>query len=126
MIGEATTLLVWGAVAHLVADWLLQNEWMAVNKGSLRHPAAYVHAGIHGALLALIFGWVAVPLAVGHLLIDTRKPVEWWSRLIRQTQPRGIVWDGVHITDVGLTVRFWNDQVWHLVCVAIAALAVSA
>ena len=25
---------------HLIADWLLQNEWMAVKKLRLSHPAA--------------------------------------------------------------------------------------
>lgn len=114
-MSETTELLVWGIVAHLIADWLLQNEWMATNKVSLRHPAAYVHAGIHGVALALVFGWVAIPLAVSHLLIDTRKPVVAWSRLIRQTQPSG---EGF---DIGADVRIWVDQVWHVAAIAIAA-----
>lgn len=108
---DATGLMVWGLVVHLVADWMLQSDWMATNKARRRprkplpeplglsevpraeyawydrHPAAYVHAGIHGVLLALVFGWVALPLALVHLVIDTRTPVVWWSRLIRQTQP---------------------------------------
>lgn len=137
---DATGLLAWGVVAHLIADWPLQNDWMAKHKASLRHPAGYVHAGIHGALLAVVFGWVAVPLAVAHLLIDTRKPVAWFSRLVRQTQPgppalwksRGMGHDGEIserldspsgvLVDIGLEVRFWTDQVWHVACVAIAAL----
>lgn len=139
---DTTGLMVWGLVAHLVADWLLQNDWMARNKASLRHPAAWVHAGIHTAFLAFIFGalpgWV---LGMAHLLIDTRKPVEWWSRLIRQTQPTGILVPNhadyaraatpeggllpkVAVVDIGMFVRFWNDQVWHIACIAIAALVV--
>ena len=35
---EATVLLVWGVMVHWVADWLLQNEWIALNKVNLRHP----------------------------------------------------------------------------------------
>ena len=50
------TLLEKGLVAHLVADWLLQNDWMAVNKKDLRHPAGWVHALIHGVLLGLALG----------------------------------------------------------------------
>lgn len=115
-------LLVWGIVAHLVADWPLQNDWMARNKANLRHPAGYVHAGIHGVLLALVFGWVAVPLAVAHLLIDTRKPVVWWSRLVRQTQPDP---SRFPIVDIGTEVRFWTDQVFHIACIALAALLVA-
>src|SRR4051812_35989397 len=103
----ATSLLVWGLVAHLVCDWPLQNDWMATHKASRRmrrrrvrviegltptdaaitpggrfalgarvdrerigvvaqrgpwwdrHPAAYVHAAIHGAGMALVFPWPA-------------------------------------------------------------------
>ena len=120
---DATDLLVWGIVAHLVCDWLLQNEWMAVNKVSLRHPAAYVHAGIHGIGLALVFGWIAIPLAVSHLLIDTRKPVAWWSRTIRQTQPDPTRFP---LMDLGTDVRIWVDQVFHILAVAIVALIVAA
>jgi hypothetical protein len=127
----ASELLVWGIVIHLVADWVLQNDWMANNKQSLLHPAAYVHALIHGLCLAFIFGWAAVFLACAHLLIDTRKPVEWWSKLIRQTQPQG---KGVRLTgsteyvmlwDAGTEVRFWTDQVFHIACIAVAALVIT-
>jgi Protein of unknown function (DUF3307) len=115
---SATGLMVWGLVCHLVADWPLQNDWMASHKADLRHPAGYVHAGIHGSLLALVFGWVAAPLALAHLIIDTRVPVAWWSRLVGQTQPSG------HGYDVGLEVRFWTDQVFHIACIAIAAVVI--
>lgn len=116
---DASGLLVWGIVAHLIADWPLQNDWMASNKAYLDHPAGYVHAGIHAVLLALVFGWVAAPLAVTHFVIDTRVPVAWWSKLVRQTQPSGNGYD------VGLEVRFWTDQVFHIACIAVAALVLS-
>src|SRR5690349_10900130 len=116
---DATGLMTWGLVAHLIADWPLQNDWMANNKATSLLANA-VHASIHGVLLALVFGWVAIPLALAHGLIDTRRPVVWWSRLVRQTQPSG---DGY---DVGLEVRFWTDQVFHIGCIAFAALAVVA
>jgi len=117
---DASSLLIWGIVAHLIADWPLQNDWMAKHKANLRHPAGYVHAGIHGALLAVVFGWVALPLAVAHLLIDTRKPVEFFSLAMRQTQPHGAGYD------IGIEVRIWADQVWHIACIAVAALVVTA
>lgn len=150
---DATGLMIWGLVAHLIADWPLQNEWMALNKMKRRmrerpypwndgteqvpgpwwdrHPAAYVHAGSHGVLLALVFGWVAVPLALVHLVIDCRWPVEKWSQLVRQTQPTGkraVSYPdlrSVPVVDIGLEVRFWNDQVFHIICIAIAALIVA-
>ena len=164
---DATGLMVWGMVAHLIADWPLQNDWMANHKARRltalqargkndhdmhyervevwykRHPAAYVHALIHTALLAPVFGWPALVLGAAHLVIDTRTPVVWWSRLVRQTQPEGRF--VAHTTnggresaaqrcagtrrplyDVGTEVRVWTDQVAHLTCIAIAALLLSA
>lgn len=150
---SASDLLVWGIVLHFIADWPLQNDWMVNNKmlrryrwhkstnGPMdtwwdRHPSAYVHAGIHGVLLALIFGWLAVPLAIVHLIIDTRAPVMWWSKKIGQTQPSGTVvetgfdteaWKAgtAVLYDMGTEVRFWTDQVFHIICVAVAALLVT-
>lgn len=148
---SASELMIWGLVLHLIVDWPLQNDWMAANKTNLRHPAGYVHAGIHGCFLAVIFGWVAIPIAISHLLIDTRKPVVWWSRLVGQSQPKPPMWtrsggidpswdasvfaqevymvtdagQGAPLMDVGMEVRFWTDQVFHIMMIAIAALLVS-
>ena len=132
---SSSDLLIWGIVLHLIADWPLQNDWMANNKQNLKHPAGYVHALIHGFLLSFVFGWAFVPLAIVHLLIDTRKPVVWWSKLIRQTQPQNRVAielgdEGFRIQnasvlyDIGTEVRFWTDQVFHIFTIAVAALLV--
>ena len=110
---SSTDLVVWGVVAHTVADWLLQNDWMAVNKMSLRHPAAWVHSSLHVAALLLVFSWpAALFLGVSHLLIDTRKPRDWWQTTIRQTRSG----------EVSLHVAFWVDQAMHIFCIAVAAL----
>ena len=108
-----TDLFVQGVLAHLVADWFLQNEWQATRKVDLRHPAAWVHAGCHLAtLLLLAFPWPwAVGLAVVHALVDTRVPLRVWRRWLRQTT------EG----DVGLHVAFWQDQACHVLCIAVAA-----
>ena len=75
-----------GFVAHLVADWILQNDWMALNKTSLRHPAAWVNAGIHALCLGLALGWLGgLVLAFVHMLIDTRVPVDWWIRVFKKS-----------------------------------------
>ena len=132
---SASDILVWGIVLHLIADWPLQNDWLSRNKVRILHPAGYIHASIHGACLAVVFGWAAVPLAVAHLLIDFRKPVQWWSRFVRQTQPANrvyyqkfVTWQDVEeipVYDIGLEVRIWTDQVFHIACVAAAALLVT-
>lgn len=154
---SASDLLIWGIVLHLIADWPLQSDWMATKKmlranlgmipgdgmttapsrmhpytlWFVRHPAAYIHAGIHGLFLAIVFGWVAAPIAVAHLIIDCRWPVAKWSQLMRQTQPT-LVW--VRLREVnkivphysmGHEVRIWTDQVFHIACIAIAAILVT-
>lgn len=165
---SASDLLIWGLVLHLIADWLFQTGWMAENKSKRRvpamrngngittpprkyqpptrwwdrHPAAYLHACIHGFLLAVIFGWAWLPLAISHLLIDTRTPVIWWSKKMKQTKPGGMYhargWaEGdlrshpsvttplpSELMDVGMNVRIWVDQVFHITCIAAAALLV--
>lgn len=108
-----TNLLLWGIVIHLIADWIFQNQWMADNKSSLKHPAAYVHSGIHLIALLIVFPpLAAVLLAVSHLLIDTRKPLQWWRSFFRQTQ------DG----PAALHVAMWGDQVLHIAMIALAVV----
>ena len=107
--------MLWGLVIHLVIDWLGQNHWMAQNKANLRHPAAYVHSGLHLLGLLLVFSpLIALIIAILHLLIDTRKPLIWWRRVFKQTV------EG----DVALHVAMWGDQVSHILVIAIAALIV--
>jgi hypothetical protein len=111
---NSTDLLVWGVVAHLVADWLLQNEWQATNKTNLRHPAAWVYCGIHMLALLFVFpeGW-ACGIAAAHLLIDTRRPLQWWRRVIRQTTDSQ--------NPLSLHVAIWGDQVLHIAIIAVVA-----
>jgi hypothetical protein len=98
-----------GLVAHLVADWLLQNDWMAIHKVNLRHPAGWVHASIQGLLLGFALGWVGgVVLGFLHLLIDTGKPVQWWVAVFKKC-------DGA--PQAGL-IRIWTDQVLHIALIA--------
>jgi len=98
-----------GILAHLVADWILQTDWMARNKCSLLHPAAWTHAAIHALCLALALGWQAgLVLGAVHMLIDTRSPVAWWMRSFKRCQP---------VPEAG-SVALWLDQTLHFVCIA--------
>lgn len=128
-----TVLLIWGIVAHFIADWLLQSEWIATHKMLRRtaaspvwdrHPSAYVHGAAHAAVQLLVFPWQAA-LAIGfiHLLIDTKEPVIGWSRLIRQTTPDQTVVPPAYLS-IGQAVTIAADQVWHVLVIAIAALIV--
>jgi len=99
-----------GLVAHLIGDWLFQNDWIARNKVSLRHPAAWVHAGIQFVLLTIALDWVSgLVLGAIHLLVDTRRPLQWWNRLFRQTM------EG----ELGIQVAVWGDQVLHISALAL-------
>lgn len=98
-----------GVVAHLIADWFLQNDWMATNKVSLLHPAAWVHGAIHAACLGLALGWPAgMALAAVHMLIDTRSLLRRWQRVFGQTT------DGPYAVPVAI----WTDQVIHIAAIA--------
>jgi hypothetical protein len=146
---SASDLLVWGIVAHLIADWPLQSDWMAKGKAlpwrwSISGLApAFVHAGIHAVALGLVFGyWPGMVLGLTHLLVDTRVPVAWFSKVMRQTppgppafwKPRGMGCEAelgpkverpaAMLMDLGTTVRFWTDQVWHIALIALAALVI--
>lgn len=112
---DFATLFILGWLAHLVSDWFLQSEWMATYKTSLRHPAAWVHSGIHLVAAACVFPfWAACLLGVLHLLIDTRVPLQMWRRFYRQTQEGPVM----------LTFGMWQDQALHIICLGAVALLV--
>lgn len=98
-------------VAHLVADWIFQNEWMALNKVRWEHPAAWVHSGIHCLALLFVFpAWLAILVAVTHYFIDLRVALQWWRKVFGQTTEGPMA---VH-------VAIWSDQAVHIVCLALA------
>jgi len=97
-------------VAHLVADWLLQTNWMARHKSSVRHPAAWVHASIYGVCLGLALNWEAgIVLGLLHVLIDTGIPLRWWMTHFKESAD---VPEALHIA-------IWADQVIHIGAIAV-------
>jgi len=88
---------------------MLQNDWMARNKTSLLHPAAWTHAAIQGLCLALALGWQAgLVLGFVHLLIDTRVPVAWWMCRCKKCEK----------APEATSIAIWLDQTLHIVCIA--------
>ena len=114
MLPVNSSVLIWAVTIHMVVDWMLQTDWMARNKTNLRHPAAYVHSGLHALGLMLVFPWfLALGVGVTHLLIDTRKPVTWWIETIKQ-MPR--------TTPLFTTVEIWLDQIFHVLVLLLAVI----
>jgi hypothetical protein len=102
-------LLIWGIVAHLMADWLFQNEWMASKKSDLREPAAWVHSGIHVLFMWLIFPWyLALLIGFSHLVIDSRRPVHWWMSTIK----------GMPVSTHSEIMMLGMDQTFHVLVLA--------
>ena len=90
---EPVLAIAWVVLAHLVADFVLQNDWIAMNKGRGHRTgwaALLVHGGHVGLCLLpaiLVFGWpglgyVAV-IVVSHMVID-----RWKVRATRRAEAR--------------------------------------
>lgn len=112
---QQTILLAWGLVAHCAADWLLQNHWEATEKTDLRKLGGYLHAATHGLCALFVFPWpAALALAAAHLVIDTRKPLEWWGCLTKQSSPE-------QAGPAYIPFAMGRDQAAHIACIAVAA-----
>ena len=136
LLTAASVYMIWGFVFHLIADWICQNNWQANNKTDLKHPAAWVHSGIHFLAALLIFPWWgALIVFATHILIDTRKPLIWWGNLIQQITPincgpeftpdQNITRKEFQVNTVAMTVAFWRDQVAHVLVLALVSLLVA-
>lgn len=74
-------------LGHLVGDYLLQNDWMALNKKK-RLPVAAIHCAIWTASVVTFVPELlgVIPTAAvfaSHLLLDATDVVNRWLRLIR-------------------------------------------
>src|SRR5687768_9961645 len=109
-----TSILVWAIIVHLVADWMLQTEWMVIHKSNLTHFAAWVHSGIHTFCLLLILPWyLALGVGIAHLLIDTRIPVNWWMITVKGMPESSPTFGQIEL---------WVDQVFHITVLALVVL----
>jgi len=115
----------WLLVGHLVGDWVLQNEWMVLNKKrSWFHPAGLTHVAIYtlttyGALW--LSGWRDRPwpmclalitlIFITHWLVDASQVVKHWMRFYRKGDL--------------FMVEVMVDQTFHLVTLAGVTLLVA-
>ena len=109
----------WLLAGHLVGDWVLQNDWMAVGK---KRGLFTVAGGVHFALYTVaVVGalWLSEPQTAGlrcylvggafvflsHWLIDAASLAEHWRRIYRQSD---LDW-----------VRVVVDQTLHILVLAL-------
>jgi hypothetical protein len=99
-------------VGHLVGDYLLQNDWMALNKKQRSFPCA-VHCAIWTACVVGFAQWplwTAAPLFVTHFIQDrTQIIVYWMTKVNRQAkfaEPPMAPWSIIVV-----------DNVWHIVTI---------
>lgn len=105
----------WLIVGHLVGDFLLQNNWMALNKTRNLIPLmvhSLVYTGAVG-LFALLGGGLSLPsLAIiffSHILLDNRVFVGWWVKYVNGAE--NIPW-----------MKIVVDQSWHVLILALIIL----
>ena len=105
-------------VAHLIGDYLLQNDWMAQNK-KLRHWPCIVHCTLYTLAIALPTFWPAWALGVvwgTHFVQDRTQIVRRWMNAIGQDKFAG--------PPLGPWSVIVVDNVWHIVVLyAVSLLA---
>jgi hypothetical protein len=109
----------WLLIGHLVADWLLQNDWMARKKQQgILNFACLFHCIIYTLTLLMIL-WLVLPnglanppyfpfagvVLVSHWCIDAFKLAQKWGQFFQQTDTP--------------MVRIVVDQTFHLLVLAL-------
>lgn len=102
-------------IGHLVGDFLLQNNWMAVNKAK-NWLALITHSLVYTVtiyLFALIAGGISLTaiiiIFIAHLILDRRHFVRWWLTNISKSPD--IFW-----------LQIMIDQTFHLLILFFIAL----
>ena len=97
-------------IAHLIADYLLQNKWMALNKGSKLLPII-LHTLIYGICMGIAFPSIIpiiVVIACLHGLVDRYSLGDRWLSFIkgRSFDSIGCIWDYSSDTNKEMDVAF--------------------
>lgn len=101
-------------IGHLVGDYILQNNWMAMNKSKnwlalIIHSLVYTTAVFLFSLFAGGIGLVAILIIfLAHIILDRRTFVRWWLTNINKSPD--IFWLQVMV-----------DQTFHLLILFLIA-----
>lgn len=108
-------IIVLGLVFHFVGDYLLQNDWMAVNKTKSFLPA-FIHATIYSLPFLLLVSfeyWLVIYIT--HFFIDRYRLAIYWVKLINNN------WESDNFgfsEDKPKWLSFWLliivDNTWHI------------
>ena len=117
-MSESLTLAI---VGHLVGDYLLQNDWMALNKKKSSIACA-VHVAIWTACVCVCAGWTGsvlagFVLAITHFVQDRTTIIRKWMFFIGQEQfATGpcAPWSMIVV-----------DNVWHIVVITVLWIALN-
>lgn len=98
--------------AHVIGDFILQNEWMAVNK-KRNSGACLVHVLIY--LLPFLGGqlrwWQIVLIGLQHFAQDRTGFIFWWMRAWKRVPPKD--WHQIPL---------FVDQAFHVLWIEIVRL----
>jgi hypothetical protein len=123
MIEDTMNTFVWLLIAHLLGDWLLQNDWMARGKkqgfftrAGILHCCIYTGAALGGLWLsgvrdrsAAYYLLAGAGVFVSHWLVDAGDVAARWMRWYRQSNLE--------------MVRVMVDQTLHVLVLALVALS---
>lgn len=99
-------------IAHLIGDFILQNDWMAVNK-KRNSFACLVHVVIYllPFLVCHLSWWQIVLIGIQHFLQDRTGFIFWWMSAWKRMPKE-------HWNQIPL----WVDQSFHVLWIEIVLL----
>jgi hypothetical protein len=111
-------------IGHLVGDYLLQNDWMALNKKKWFFPLS-IHCWLWSVSVMLFTGWewnpgwrpaiVFTVLFLTHLIQDGTDLIPRWMKLIGQNQfliGPCAPWSCIVVDNVWHIVTLWAVWRW--------------
>lgn len=111
---------------HLIGDYLLQNDWIAKNKGRMTNTgflACLIHVVLYTLPFAIYYQSLRATLIIclSHFLIDKFALAKYWVALINWK------WDGENYgfdNEKPIWLSLWLliifDNIFHLICNYIA------
>lgn len=109
-------------IGHLVGDYLLQNDWIALNKkksGSEGRATCFIHCWIWAGMVCAFAGWWSYPvfalLFVAHYIQDRTHIITRWMDFIGQKEFRAgpcAPWSSIAVDNVWHIVTIWMVWRW--------------